>query len=196
MPSNFAKALDDEIVAIEDELHADPRYSKLTELKRVRDQFYGSEANASASDPAARALHAIGAALNLVSAGRRQSPNRDRILSEAATLILASNGEPVPTSVIYERLVNTGINVPGEKPVNNLSAMLSNSGRFKAHKRRGWTIAEPRNSEIQPNGAREAEIADLRDIIKAADQAYHSEDKPLMSDASYDELRRKLESLM
>lgn len=53
------------------------------------------------------------------------------------------------------------------------------------------SLSQTAVGELSPDGA-EAEIARLSDEIRAADSAYHQHDKPIMSDAVYDSLRRRL----
>lgn len=46
------------------------------------------------------------------------------------------------TSNILTILRERGHEIPGEKALNNLSAMLSYSKQFKAHGRAGWTLID------------------------------------------------------
>lgn len=165
MSSGFVAALDQEIAKLENELRADVRYAKLAELKRVRDRFYASQPK---RDPAQAALVAIEEALSLIG-GRKPSPNRDRILSEAEALVRSSGSEPVPTSTIHDHLLSIGIVIAGDKPVNNLSAMISNSRRFKAHGRRGWTM-------LNAGEIAEALLDELPDNVEGPNEAASDED--------------------
>jgi hypothetical protein len=92
-------------------------------------------------------------------AGRRASPERERAL-EAARIYVANRSGPTPTAEILDHLVSIGIEVGGEKPVNNLSAMLSNSGLFQAHGRSGWTLRDG-----NPNSQDVVENSDLHDVV-------------------------------
>ena len=62
---------------------------------------------------------------------------------DAAALFLAGRDNTLPTATgtIFEHLRRAGVRIGGKDPKNNLSAILSSSGRFKANGRSGWTLA-------------------------------------------------------
>ena len=49
---------------------------------------------------------------------------------------------PTTTRNASPILKSEGITYPGESPLNNLSAALSNASEFVSHGRAGWTLAE------------------------------------------------------
>ena len=54
---------------------------------------------------------------------------------------------PVRTSELLERLLARGIEVDGNKPLNNLSAILSYSKKYKSHGRSGWMLPDANEAE-------------------------------------------------
>jgi hypothetical protein len=72
--------------------------------------------------------------------GRKRSPEREQALREAE-LFLNGKTVPVKTAEIYGMLQFKGIQITGEDPKSNLSAMLSNAPQFESHGRDGWTLA-------------------------------------------------------
>lgn len=146
MTEDFVAALDREIAGLEAELDADPRIAKLRKLKELRSGFYTQTSAirfgaASVSPPQPRPDIIGYPAAVTTTRVRRPIPDRDRILSISQAIIEIEGG-PVPTISIYRSLVHQGIKLAGDKPVNNLSAILSNSGLFTANGRRGWTMRE------------------------------------------------------
>ena len=119
--NHFLQVLNQEIVEREHELEDCQR--KLTILKDLRE--------------------------NYISASRRKDDqHRYRLTSdwrtatEATIAFLRGQSGPVPTVRILEHLKEVGIALGGSQPRNSLSVMLSRSRLFKAHGRRGWTLAE------------------------------------------------------
>lgn len=138
MANDFSTALRAEIAQLEASLEADVRFRRLRELRRVLDLYPAPQKSQGLfveSSPEALA-HWVS---NRVVSSRRASPERAKAL-DVAKLFLANRVGPTPTREIYEHLVSLGINIPGEVPVNNLSAMLSNSGEFFSNGRTGWTL--------------------------------------------------------
>jgi len=133
--TNFIAALDAEIRDLESELEADPRYQKLRELKRVQDMYSGQGSASVTQRPAPQRA----------APRRAGSPERKAILEKAKEFISGRN-IPTTTAEIFDH-VSRFVEVPGEKPKNNLSAMLSNSDDFVSHGRAGWTLAEPQAPE-------------------------------------------------
>lgn len=76
---------------------------------------------------------------------RRGSPERQAIL-DAAKEFLRGRDYPTLTADIYEAIKGQ-VEIGGNNPRNNLSAMLSNSSDFRSHARAGWTLAVPTLSE-------------------------------------------------
>lgn len=128
MATPFVAALDAEIADLEAAIAADPRHTKLRELKRVRGLYQqGSVA------------HNI--SISVRKRPRRSpSPERQAIL-DLARQMLAGKTLPTPTSKLFDG-ISLIEEIPGANPRNNLSAMLSNSPEFVSHGRAGWTLAE------------------------------------------------------
>jgi hypothetical protein len=119
--NHFLQVLDQEIVEREHELEECQR--KLAILRDLRE--------------------------NYISAARRKGGQHSyrltsnwRTATEAAIAFLREQEGPVPTVRILEHLKEVGIALGGSQPRNSLSVMLSRSQLFKAHGRRGWTLAE------------------------------------------------------
>jgi hypothetical protein len=68
--------------------------------------------------------------------------SKQMLATEAITDFLRPLQEPVPTMQILNYLEQKGIKFGGQQPRNALSVLLSRSDLFKAHGRRGWTLAE------------------------------------------------------
>jgi hypothetical protein len=73
--------------------------------------------------------------------GGRQPTSRQMLATEAIMAFLQRQGKPVATAEILAYLDSQGISFGGEQPRNALSVLLSRSALFKAHGRRGWTLA-------------------------------------------------------
>lgn len=136
MAGQFVAALEKEIEELESALKADLRYVRLTELRRVLDLYRSPSYPSVNTVPL---VPAVGSEAPRIR--RRVSPEREKILS-AAKEYLGGKREPVPTREIYEHLQVLDIDVPGEVPQNNLSAMLSNSDEFLSQGRSGWLLRE------------------------------------------------------
>jgi hypothetical protein len=67
--------------------------------------------------------------------------SRQMLATEAIRTFLRRQDRPVPTTEILDYLKSQGISFGGQQPRNALSVMLSRSTLFKAHGRRGWTLA-------------------------------------------------------
>ena len=149
---SFIAALDTELETLHSLLAGNPTFVKWRELQRIRGLYSQASADVVLSAPSGttvvQAKHtpiqqaSSRGEADVGTRGRRPDPSRSRAVQEAETIIRASNGDPVPTSDILEQLQEQGIAVPGERPLNNLSAMLSNSGLFAANGRRGWTLKQ------------------------------------------------------
>jgi hypothetical protein len=131
--SEFLPSLDAEIGRLERAVEAIPEVVKLRELRRVRAMYAESETTSRAAQIVAKIDQAI-------SPGRRMSPERQRALDFIAEQLARAVGGPIRTSTLMEMLTGAGIEIGGSDPLNNLSALLSTSGRFIAHGRSGWTL--------------------------------------------------------
>lgn len=139
MAQDFSIALRAEIAELESALSADLRYKRLQELRRVLALY--------PPPPPQRAMFAgggepevsFGTFVTRTQSGRKTSPERAKAL-EVAKMFLANRVGPTPTRDIYDHIISLGLSIQGEVPVNNLSAMLSNSEDFLSHGRVGWTL--------------------------------------------------------
>jgi hypothetical protein len=147
MSTQFVQALDSEIAQLKAELGRDPRYLKLRELERVRKLYTDEAAPAQVSSNGFAPSHKG-------TSGRTQSPQTKQAL-DAAERILRDRPTgmfppvPMPIAHLLRRIEHAGIEITGQNPRNTLSAMLSNSPRFRSHGRIGWTLAEDRTVPAQ-----------------------------------------------
>lgn len=147
--SEFAEALATEIAKLESELEHDVRFQRLRELWKVA-TLYGEHEAFIAPSVAPRT--AVMTRDSAVPRRRRASPDRERAVAEAKTL-LHGRTSPTSTAAILDHLNAIGVVVQGERPVNNLSAMLSTSGEFTPNGRAGWTLKQPEMADRQPETA-------------------------------------------
>jgi len=136
--ADFMAALVAEIANLESELERDVRYVRLRELKRIQ-HLYGSPIPNRPLVAAARQEQSAAEHAPQRQSVRQPSPDRERALA-AAKEHVASLGRVVPTREILDHLMASGIEVGGASPLNNLSAMISTSGAFQSHGRKGWTM--------------------------------------------------------
>jgi hypothetical protein len=71
----------------------------------------------------------------------RQASSRQMLATESVITFLQQQDKPVATTQILAYLDSRGISFGGQQPRNALSVLLSRSALFKAHGRRGWTLA-------------------------------------------------------
>lgn len=142
----FVQALDVEIAQLKAELANDPRLVKLRELERVRRLYAGEPDVAAPPELESRPK----------GTSRRSSPVRQQILDEAEAFLSLQpkplgvlSPAPTPTARILEYVETVGLDVPGQNKRNSLSAMLSNSPRFRSHGRAGWTLAADETDSAQ-----------------------------------------------
>lgn len=152
MNTPFVAALDSEIASLETALNQDVRFVRLREVRRLRELY--SDGEPAAVTP----TQAIGEPTSRPPL-RRTDPERLRAL-EAARLLLANKVGPVPTAELYEHVKSLDIVIKGKDPQNNLSAMLSNSGMFKANGRSGWTLRASPAAETETETKRDADGID------------------------------------
>jgi hypothetical protein len=154
----FIEAMDAEIEALEATLSKNPQYVKLKELHRLRHLWTPASDVRREQPRASRSLRSGG--------GRRSSPQRQRIIDEAASIIRATfSATPVPTVSLLNILLTNGVAVPGKDQRNSLSAILSGAKhRFQSHGRAGWTL-KPESTETAdhaPGKDEPAESAERR----------------------------------
>jgi len=142
MGTGFTDLLRKEIAELEAELSADPRFRKLQTLREAL-ALYQQEASTRAPRSGERRMSSG-------TSKRTMSTARAHALELSADCIRAHGGGPVPTRDIYAWIEPLGAEIGGTQKVSNLSAMLSQSDRFKSHGRAGWTLATDQ-SEAQPS---------------------------------------------
>ena len=137
--ADFAVALVAEIASLEREIRHDVRYIRLRKLKKLLSLYeagtaasnqtvnFGKSIKTESEDNGARRSH------------RQPSPDRKKALSVAGDYIKVAN-RITPTREVMEHLAANNIEIGGSNPLNNLSAMLSTSGLFQPHGRKGWTM--------------------------------------------------------
>ena len=159
MAPHFTEALDAEIAKLQKELEGDPRYVKLSELRRVRG-LYNGDGTTAVRTPLSAVAYDSGVSRPEVQPPLRRrssSPERQAIL-DAAKTVLADRAHPTPTIEIYEAIKDR-VEIPGKVPRNNLSAMLSNSDDFKSHGRDGWTLVETKEASDISRESRSSEAS-------------------------------------
>lgn len=132
MSAELVTVIKAEIAKLRGELAVDPRTVKLEELERVLRLYEASEQTKGAAETARPER-----------ARKATSPARQAAL-DAARIYLKERQGPVKTAELFEHITkHLGLEIGGENPQNNLSAMLSNSEEFNSHGRAGWTWEKP-----------------------------------------------------
>lgn len=149
MAVDFRVALMAEIAALDEELQTDERYVKLCELRRIA-ALYPAPTQSQQPDKLHDSAPPPANAANPSGSARKTTAVRERALREAKTYVAAER-RIVPTRDIHQHLLNNDINVGGESPQNNLSALISRSGIFESHGRLGWTVMGSKVSESALN---------------------------------------------
>jgi hypothetical protein len=148
----FRQSLDAEIMRLEAELAADPRAVKLQELRRVR-SLYDEGQEASQANPGVTIILESKTSENSTppsdKPGRKMSPERIQALMVTREL-LKGRASPTRTADILEHLQNQGINIGGNDPQNNLSALLYHAPDFESHGKAGWTLTSQNGSAGRP----------------------------------------------
>lgn len=129
MSSEFSSALRREIAALEAELANSPTYRRLKALRQALVEYEGRD---SPSAPVAR--HGV-----TQYAKRRHTPAREAVFDFVRKL-LADRDYPTPTRDIFSAMQDANVEIGGKQPINNLSAMLSNSDEFVSYGRSGWLL--------------------------------------------------------
>ncbi len=74
--------------------------------------------------------------------GRAQYHGTSNNLRDAMAEILTAEG-PLHRQEIYKRLLSMGMEIPGQRPINNVGAHLSIDSRFKSLGGGVWQLFEP-----------------------------------------------------
>lgn len=133
MSDELIAAVKNEVARLEAELEMDPRYLRIRELRKVLSLY--------ASPAASMVAHSSPNRPSGNRTRRQSAPERERALVAAADFVRGKS-EPTPTRTLYAYIESLGIPIAGTSPVNNFSALISNSGLFKPHGRSGWTLVE------------------------------------------------------
>lgn len=133
MSDELIVAVKNEIARLEAELEMDPRYLRIRELRKVLSLYVAPTASVASHPTSARS---VGSRTR-----RHSAPERERALAAAADYVRGKS-EPTPTRDLYAHIESLGIPIAGGNPINNFSALISNSGLFKPHGRSGWTLIE------------------------------------------------------
>jgi hypothetical protein len=131
MRTDFVAALDAEIAELERQLLAIPIFAKLSQLRCVRELYVVSE------ESRGRATSGSG---DMASRRDARASRKKEQLLQAAADKLEGRSVPTPTADLYASLTADGLEIPGQKPRNYLSALLSHNARFQSHGRAGWTL--------------------------------------------------------
>src|SRR5438105_6132517 len=73
------------------------------------------------------------------SAGKRDKSQQTIMIADAVAHYL-SDGGPLKTPAIVEKLRSEGVSIPGSKQEQNVSQILSRDGRFKPNRKEGWSL--------------------------------------------------------
>ena len=134
MSGQFVEAMKAEIADLELQLHADPKYVKVHELKRLMALYVSAHdtPRKRTATPSGSRPFASGAAATILGVVRE---------------ILVGRTEPTPTQAIMEVLDERGVRVGGSVPRNSVSSILSKSEDFISHGRSGWTLVNGYDAE-------------------------------------------------
>lgn len=157
MSDGFIKALNAEISEVEGKLAADPLYIRLLKLRDLR-RHYAPAADSAAQQGASYKMAAEPGTVSLVGGsvtfrvGRKVSPEREQATRYAREFI-EGRMEPTRMDDIYNHIVSKGVQIGGQDPKSNLSAMLSKTDGFVAHGRIGWTYQPEAKTNEAPADA-------------------------------------------
>lgn len=163
--SDFGDQLRSEIETLQNDIAAnpDPRVLKLQALEAAYAHYRAPHPNQAqnvneVTPPPARRE----------TSRRQASADRQGALEAVAKLL---DGRTAPTSigVIYDYVVASGFQIGGKDPRSNLSAMMSNSGRFQSHQRAGWTLISAEQREHDLRVYRQLTLEDLDETKEGED---------------------------
>ena len=129
MGIGIVNALQQEIAELQAALLADPRFQKLEDAKRLLTHYTQKPTQS----PPTRTKPQVTGRPAARSAG-------NQAILDCAGEFIVGRAYPTPTIDIFDH-VRSRMHIPGNSPKNNLSAMLSNSTRFQANGRAGWTLS-------------------------------------------------------
>ena len=197
MSQDFIAALAAEIESIEADLSNDIRFIRLQALKETlalyTDPGNGpAHLNLSTSSIISEGQIYHGSDLRLMKpditrftttrrpTGRRTSSGKIAVL-DAVSIMLRNRSGPVPTRDILNHLTDFGIEIGGSSPLNNLSATLSNSDKFKSLGRLGWVLNDTDQDDLVPKN----DIG-IQHFRKAVESVVHQKSAQELSNILYD----------
>jgi len=141
MSGDFADTIRAEIAELEVTLADNPTYRKIKALRAALAEYESSESPQCMIPSVAPSAHLKARK----SPARKTSPEREKALEFAYAFVLSQGRKPVPTRIVFEAMERAGITIGGKSPMNNLSAILSNSDLFHSHGRAGWVVEDLRD---------------------------------------------------
>jgi hypothetical protein len=73
------------------------------------------------------------------SAGKREKSQQTLMIADAVARYL-SDGGPLKTPAIVEKLRSEGVSIPGSNHAQYVSQILHRDGRFKSNRAEGWSL--------------------------------------------------------
>lgn len=165
-------------------------------LKRLREALERIEAERARIDKQAEAFKQVIAYFETIEeedeAPARVSPAK--AITNEMWRILEEAREPLHYQLIYERLKERGVAVPGKEPARNVGAHLSNDPRFENVGRGLWGLrswsARPTSVRAEPPNVAMLGFADSLSSAPPVEEQDDSDDQP-----ATDDLRRLFASL-
>jgi hypothetical protein len=206
MTSGIIAELETELAALRQRLEQTEIYKDIQALERVIRIKSVSQPSAvvsqdSVPDAATVPSQPLRAVEAVERAGRAESATSSAFKAAVAQY-LEGRTQPVSTKEIHDSLMSRGIFVPGDNPVNNLSAHLSRDDRFVSWGREGWTrsdVVTPLGAELRDVGVQFLEglagetQQNLRLHVRSAHGLPHELDKDLLTVARHRVGRHLLE---
>jgi len=151
MSNEFIGMMRAEIASIERELEGNPKYIRLTSLRRAL-ATYGLTENDS----------------KLATSPKFENRAKEQALAVALEMVSVSSGLPIPTRDIHDRLLSENIILSGKDPKSNLSAILSDDDRFKANGRSGWTLVSAEaEADLDLGEVKVVDVPPIDEFMKA-----------------------------
>ena len=74
-------------------------------------------------------------------------------LRDAAYNILKEEGRPLTRQVVFDKITHMGIDIPGQQPLNNVTAHMSNDARIESLGNNLWALREWRQQHTKSGAA-------------------------------------------
>lgn len=139
MTQDLAQKLQDELKALRKQLEETEIYKNIQAVERVLSLLGHAAETAHVGKRTHDGRTSYGGKVTQIN---RPESATTAALKAAAEEFLRGKTVATTTREILEALISRGITVPGESPMNNLSAHLSRDSRFLSWGREGWTLAE------------------------------------------------------